>query len=364
MRAAVFLEAHAPLEVEEVELLPPGPQDVVVRVTATALCQTDVSVRAGKYDYGAPMVMGHEACGVVEAVGSAVTRLKPGDRVISSTAPCCGVCANCTAGRPNICVLGLAVRKPLRARRADGSLATGLYGLGSFAEQMCVHEASLIAIRTAIPDAQLALIGCGVTTGLGAVLNRTDLKPGGSLAAIGCGAVGLAAIQGARIAGAEIVIGIDPRAERRADALRLGASAVIDPQTENVPERVRELTAGLGADACIDAVGLPATATQAYDLTRQAGTVIVVGLPPRGETYTFDAWPFFLSEKRFSSSLFGSADIRRDFPKYVSFAEEGRLDLGGLVSRIITLDQVNEGLDALAAGEVIRAVIVQGATAN
>jgi S-(hydroxymethyl)glutathione dehydrogenase/alcohol dehydrogenase len=360
MRAAVFLEAHAPLAIEEVELLPPGPQDVVVRVTATALCQTDVSVRAGKYDYGAPMVMGHEACGVVEAVGAAVTRLRPGDRVISSTAPCCGVCVNCLAGRPNICVLGLEVRKPLRARRADGSLATGLYGLGSFAEKMCVHEASLIAVRTALPDAHLALIGCGVTTGLGAVLNRADLQPGGSLAVIGCGAVGLAAIQGARIAGAEIVIGIDPRAERRADALRLGASAVIDPTGARVAQRVRELTGGRGADACIDAVGLPATVTQAYDMTRQAGTIIVVGLPPRGDKFEFDAWPFFLSEKRFSSSLFGSADIRRDFPKYVAFAEEGRLDLGGLVSRILTLDQVNEGLDALAAGEVIRAVILSG----
>lgn len=360
MRAAIFLEAHAPLAIEEVELLPPGPQDVVVRVTATALCQTDVSVRAGKYDYGAPMVIGHEACGVVEAVGEAVTRLKPGDRVISSTAPCCGACVNCLAGRPNICVLGLEVRKPLRARRADGSLAAGLYGLGSFAEKMCVHQASLIAIRTALPDAHLALIGCGVTTGLGAVLNRADIRPGGSLAVIGCGAVGLAAIQGARIAGAEIVIGIDPRAARRADALRLGATAVIDPAAENVARRVREITDGRGADACIDGVGLPATAAQAFDLTRQAGTIIVVGLPPRGEIFQFDAWQFFLSEKRFSSSLFGSADIRRDFPKYVAFAEEGRLDLGGLVSRLLTLDEVNDGLDALAAGDVIRAVIVNG----
>lgn len=203
MRAALFIEAGAPLVVEEVELLPPGPRDVVVRVTASALCQTDVSVCAGKYDYGAPMVMGHEACGVVEAVGEAVTGVKVGDRVISSTAPACRTCENCRSGVPHMCVLAMAVRKPHRVRCEDGALATALYGLGSFAERMVVHEASVVPVRTRLPDTQLALIGCGVTTGLGAVLNRSNLRPGGSLVVIGCGAVGLAAIQGGRIAGAK-----------------------------------------------------------------------------------------------------------------------------------------------------------------
>ncbi len=358
MRAALFLEAGAPLSIQEVELLPPGPSDVVIRVTATALCQTDVSVRAGKYSYGAPMLMGHEACGVVEEIGSAVSGVKVGDRVISSTAPCCGTCENCRGGRPHVCVLALEVRKPMRARLADGSLAAGLYGLGSFAERMTVNQASVVAVNTHLPDEHLALIGCGVTTGLGAVLNRADVAPGGSLAMIGCGAVGLAAIQGARIAGAATVIGIDPRASRRADALNMGATAVVDPTTQDVVAAVQALTGGKGVDTCIDGVGLPATTTQAYELTRQAGSIVIVGLPPQGTKYEFDAWPFFLSEKRISSSLFGSADIRRDFPRYVAFAEQGLLNLGGLVTRVLTLGEVNDGLDALAAGDVIRAVIV------
>ncbi|ODT89932.1 zinc-binding dehydrogenase [Phenylobacterium sp. SCN 70-31] len=357
MRAALFLEAGAPLSVQDVELLPPGPNDVVVRVTATALCQTDVSVRAGKYGYGAPLIMGHEACGVIEALGAAVTGLSVGDRVATSSAPACGACENCLGGRPHVCVLAQEVRKPVRARLPDGSLAMGLYGVGSFAERMTVNQASVVALRTRLPDAELALIGCGVTTGLGAVLNRTDLKPGGSLAVIGCGAVGLAAIQGARIAGAVTVIGIDPREARRADARAMGASLTLDPGP-SVVEAVLEATGGRGVDACIDGVGLPATVDQAYAMTRQAGSVVIVGLPPQGATFSFDAWPFFLSEKRISSSLFGSADIRRDFPRYARFAEEGRLNLGGLVSRTLTLDQVNEGLDALAAGDVVRAVIV------
>lgn len=361
MRAALFVEAGAPLVVEEVELLPPGPSDVVVRITASALCQTDVSVRAGKYDYGAPMIMGHEACGQVEAVGEAVTRVMVGDRVISSTAPACGLCDSCLAERPHMCVLSGEVRKPHRARRRDGTPATALYGLGAFAERMVAHEASVVPIRTALPDAQLALIGCGVTTGLGAVLNRSDLRPGGALVVIGCGTVGLAAIQGGKIAGAGLVIGVDPRASRREDALRLGADAVIDPETQSVTERVRELTNGRGADACIDGVGLPATTEQAFTLTRRAGSIIIVGLPPRDARLELDAWPFFLSEKRLSSSLFGSAVIDRDFPRYVRFAEEGRLDLGSLVSRVISLDDVNAGLDALATGQVIRAVITPAA---
>ncbi len=357
MRAAILFEGGAPLSIVDVAPLPPGPKDVVVRVTATALCQTDCSVRAGKFSYGYPMIMGHEACGVVEAVGSDVTRVTPGDRVISSTAPACGVCANCRAGRPHRCELALEVRKPMRARLADGREAMGLYGLGSFAELMTVNQASVVAVRTHLPDEHLALIGCGVTTGLGAVLNRTDLKPGGSIAVIGCGAVGLSAIQGARIAGAATIIGIDPRQARRDDAARMGATAVIDPAAGDVVAAVQALTGGLGVDAALEGVGAPATTRQAYEMTRLSGSIIIVGMPAPGSKLELDAWQFFLSEKRISSSLFGSADIHRDFPRYVAFAEQGQLDLGGMVTRRLRLDEVNAGLDALEAGDVVRAVI-------
>ncbi len=357
MRAAILSEGGAPLSIEDVELLPPGPKDVVVRVTATALCLTDASVRAGKFSYGYPMIMGHEACGVVEAVGADVTRVKTGDRVISSTAPSCGECDNCRGGLPHRCVLALEVRKPVRARLKDGREAMGLYGLGSFAERMTVNQASVVSVRTHLPDAHLALIGCGVTTGLGAVLNRADIKPGGSIAIVGCGAVGLSAIQGALIAGATTVIGIDPRAARREDALRMGATAVVDPGAGDVVAAVLELSGGRGVDAVIEGVGAAATTRQAYEMARPSGSIIIVGMPAPGSKLELDAWQFFLSEKRVSSSLFGSADIHRDFPRYVGFAEEGRLDLGGMVTRRLKLEDVNAGLDALEAGEVVRAVI-------
>lgn len=356
MRAALFLEAGAPLVLEEIELLAPGAQDVRVRVTATALCQTDVSVREGKYDYGRPMIMGHEACGVVEAIGAEVEHVRVGDRVISTTAPACGKCENCK--RQLGCLMALAVRNTPRAVRKDGSRATALYGLGAFAEQMVVDQASVVSVDSKAPDSQLALIGCGVTTGLGAVLNRAAIQPGGSFAMIGCGGVGLAAIQGARMSGATTIIGIEPRAARREDALRLGATHVIDPTSDDVTARVRELTGGVGVDVCIDGVGMPATTMQAYDAVHRSGSVIIVGLPPQGAKLEFDAWQFFLSEKRISSSLFGSANNRRDLPLYARFADEGKIDLGGLVSKLIKLDDVNAGLDALAAGEVVRVVIV------
>ncbi|GAM98273.1 alcohol dehydrogenase [alpha proteobacterium U9-1i] len=358
MRAALFLRPNAPLEIEEVELLAPGPQDVLVRVTATALCQTDVSVRDGKYDYGRPMIMGHEACGVVEAIGAEVSHVKVGERVISTTAPTCGVCATCARGLSG-CLKALDVRTTKRARRADGSMAAALYGLGSFADKMVVDQASVVAVDSRAPDSHLALIGCGVTTGLGAVLNRLSLSAGSSMAVIGCGGVGLAAIQGARMCGATTIVGIDPRAARREDAMALGATAVIDPDSEDVVARVRELTEGLGVDACIDGVGSPTTTTQAYDAVRRSGSVIIVGLPAQGTRLEFDAWQFFLSEKRISSSLFGSAVNRRDLPLYARFADEGKVDLGGLVSKLIKLEDVNAGLDALAAGEVVRVVVVQ-----
>jgi S-(hydroxymethyl)glutathione dehydrogenase/alcohol dehydrogenase len=251
------------------------------------------------------------------------------------------------------------VRKTMRAVRKDGSKATALYGLGSFADKMVVDQASIVSVDANAPDSHLALIGCGVTTGLGAVLNRAAVQPGGSFAMIGCGCVGLAAIQGARMQGAATIIGIEPRAPRREDARRLGATHIIDPTREDTVARVRELTGGVGADVCIDGVGTPATTMQAYDAVHRCGSVIIVGLPPQGSKLEFDAWQFFLSEKRVSSSLFGSAVNRRDLPLYARFADEGKIDLGGLVSKLIKLDEVNDGLDALAAGEVVRVVIVE-----
>lgn len=358
MRAALLARPGEPLVVESVTALPPAEHDVVVRVGAAALCHTDVAVRGGEHDYGVPLIMGHEACGVVEWAGRRVEGLRKGDRVVSVTAPACGVCDQCRAGRPHICVLSASVRTVPRAARGDGSIATGLYGLGAFAEQMTVHCASLVRVETDLPDEQLALIGCGVTTGLGAALLRSDLRQDGSFAVIGCGAVGLAALQGARLAGATTRIGIDLNPARLTHALALGATHVIDARPGSVAEQVKALTNGQGVDACIDAVGHCGTFQQAFDCVRRAGTVVLVGLPKRGTRFNLDALTFFLSEKRLGSSLFGSVDVRRDIPRFVAMAGQGRIDLGSMVSRRLRLDDINIGLDALTAGEVVRAVVM------
>ncbi len=360
MKAAILVAPGEPLKVEEVEPLPLRPRDILVRVDATALCQTDVAVRRGDHDYGAPIVMGHEASGTVEAVGAAVSAFAPGDIVISSSAPSCGACVHCAAGRPHVCVLSATVRSVSRARRADGSVATGLFGLGTFAERMTVDQASLVAVDTALPPESLALIGCGVTTGLSAAIHRSGLAHGGSIAVIGCGTVGLAAILGAGLRGAATIVAIDPNPARREDARRRGATHVFDPAEDGLADAVRAATDGLGVDATIDAVGLPATVAQAQAITRRSGEIVIVGMPPKEGRFELAALPFFLSEQRLSSALFGSANIRRDFPAFVRLAEAGRLDLAGFVSRVLTLDEINEGLDALARGEVLRAVVRPG----
>jgi len=360
MKAAIFVAPGEALRLEEVESLPLGPTDVHVRVDATALCQTDVAVRRGDHSYGSPLLMGHEASGTVLAVGSHVAGLKAGDTVISSSAPACGRCIQCASGRPHICIQSLHLRSVPRARRADGSVATGLFGLGTFAEEMVVDRASLVAVDTDQPPESLALIGCGVTTGLSTVLNRTRLSHGGSLAVIGCGTVGLAAILGAGLKGAATIVAIDPNPARRDDARRRGATLVLDPGAGDPAEAVRAATGGLGVDATIDAVAAPATVAQAQAITRRSGEIVIVGMPPADGTFELAALPFFLSEQRLSSALFGSANIRRDFPAFVRLAESGRLDLAGFVSRTLALGDVNAGLDALSRGEILRAVIRPG----
>lgn len=358
MKAALQIERGRPLNIEDVAPLPPGREDVVVRVAASALCRTDLSVREGHLQYGLPLIMGHEACGVVEWVGTDVEDLTPGDRVVAVSAPACGRCANCQSGRSHICVMANAVREIPRARLAGGAEATALYGVGSFAEQMTAHRASLVKVETTLPAAQLALLGCGLTTGMSAALRRAEISPGGSIAVMGCGAVGISALQGARVAGAAVRIGIDIDPRRRALAARFGATHVFDPAQGGVVEDVRRVTGGEGVGAAIDAVGFASTLQDCFAMTRRSGVVVLVGVPRPEERFSFEALPFFLSEKRLGSALFGSANVREDIPRYAALAESGEIELKDMVTHTIALDDINAGLDALAAGEGMRAVIV------
>lgn len=359
MRAALLLDAGAGPVVTDVEALPPGPRDVVVAVECTSVCHTDLDVVAGRLHYGLPLVIGHEACGTVVATGTDVTLVSVGDRVVSSTAPSCGDCWSCRNGHPNVCVLAEHVRTTPRVRLADGRTAAALYGLGSFAEQMTVHEASVVAVDSGLPAAQLALLGCGVTTGAAAVLRRGHLRDGAAVAVLGAGAVGLAAVQAARIAGAATVIASEPLDERRRLAERLGATLAVDP-AELVGAAV-EATAGRGVDLTIDAVGTAASMHQAFEATRRAGRCVVVGLPRGVEQFPIAPWEWFLSEQRWSSALFGSAEIRRDLQHLADLAAAGSLDLHALAAATAhPLERVGTALDDLSRGRALRPLITPG----
>jgi S-(hydroxymethyl)glutathione dehydrogenase / alcohol dehydrogenase len=356
MRAAVFLERDQPLSIEDVSPIDPGPGDVIVRVTASGVCHSDLSVINGTLPAG-PEILGHEGTGVVESVGGDVTRLKVGDRVIGSFIPACGVCWYCLHDQSNLCAETYPVMFVPRARRADGTELQGFTGLGTFAEMMTVSQHSLVRVETDLPDEQLALIGCGVTTGVGAALNTARVEPGSIVAVIGCGGVGQAVIQGARIAGAARIIAIDPVALKRDSALLFGATDVVDPTDADPIATVRELSGGRGADYAFEVIGTAGTIRQAVDTARPGGMAIMVGVPKLSSEVPIPAMSV-LQEKTIKGCVYGSAQVRREFPRLISLVEQGKLDVGSMVSRTLHLDDVNEAMRAMQAGEVIRSVLV------
>ena len=358
MRAAVAYDAGAPLVVESLPLPEIRPRDVLVRLGASGICHTDLNVINGLSALPLPLVPGHEGCGVVEEVGPEVRRVQPGDRVLTSVTPACGVCWWCVNEMSNHCELNSVVMSTPRFRLPDGRSAPALCGCGTFAEAMVVHEASVVPVATDLPDEELALLGCGVTTGLGAALNTARVAPGSSVAVIGCGGVGQSVIQGARIAGAATIIAIDPAAGRREASLTFGATHTVDPAATDPVEEVRALTSGRGVDYSFEVVGRPELIVQAFDMARVEGTVTLVGMPPKDTTFTLPAVGAVFSGKRLAGSVVGGAQILRDFPRFVHLAESGKLDLGSLVSKRITLDEINDGIASLERAEGVRTVIV------
>jgi S-(hydroxymethyl)glutathione dehydrogenase/alcohol dehydrogenase len=358
MKVAVAYEIDRPLVVEDLPTPPIGPHDVLVRLRAGGICHTDLTIIRGLSNLPLPIVPGHEGCGIVEAVGPEVGRAGVGDRVLASVSPACGTCWWCLNGMSNHCELGPQVLQTKRFDLPDGRGATAVCGCGTFAEAMVVHEASVVPAHTDLADDQLALLGCGVTTGLGAVFNTAGVQPAASVAVIGCGGVGQSVVQGARIAGAATIIAIDPAPGRREASLRVGATHAIDPGAGDPLEAVRALTAGRGADYTFEAVGRPELIVQAFDMARAAGTVTVVGMPSKDDVITLPALRAVFSGKRLAGSKAGGAQVLRDIPRYVQLAESGRLDLGSMVSRRIPLDDVNDGIELLERAEGVRTVIV------
>jgi S-(hydroxymethyl)glutathione dehydrogenase/alcohol dehydrogenase len=360
MKAAVLRAINTPLEIEEVQLDSVGPREVLIRTGATGVCHSDLHFVEGKYRIDMPVVLGHEAAGTVEAVGSQVTYVKPGDTVITCLSVFCGHCDRCLSGRPNLCRRQDVVRGPEEPPRLKqgGERITQMAEISSFAEQMLVHENATVKVRDDVPFEQLALIGCGVTTGVGAALNTAKVEPGSTVAVIGCGGVGLSAIQGAILAGALRVIAIDRVETKLTMASEFGATDVIDASSGDVVKKVLDLTNG-GVDYSFEAIGAKETAEQAFGMLQAGGTATIIGMIPQGTKIELDG-PSFLRERKIQGSSMGSNRFRTDMPRYIEFYLQGRLKLDQMVSQRLSLGDVNGAFEDMKLGTVARSVITFG----
>jgi S-(hydroxymethyl)glutathione dehydrogenase/alcohol dehydrogenase len=357
MKAALYVGDATALAIEDVKPNPPGPRDVVVEIGASGVCHSDLSIMRGYVPLPPGMVLGHEGAGRVVEVGPEVSRVQKGDRVVASFVPACGACWHCLRDQSELCERENEVSAQMRGTRPGGDPYFCMTGLGTFSSAMTVDEASVVKVETDLPDAQLALIGCGVTTGVGAALNTAQVRPGASVAVLGCGGVGQAVIQGSRIAGAGRIIAIDPQPLKQKTAMELGATDVVDPSKGDPVEQVKALTAGRGVDYAFEVIGLPETIATTYQLARRGGEVIIVGMARFDAQFTLPAFGIFFEQKTVKGCKYGSAQVRRDFPRFVDLIETGRLDTSSMVSKTIKLEGVNDAFKAMEAGEVIRSVI-------
>ena len=358
MKAAVLRETNKPLEIEEVQISKPGPREVLVRPVAAGVCHSDLHFMDGSYPYMLPTILGHESAGIVEEVGADVTYVIKGDHVITCLSAFCGHCAKCVTGHLSLCqspeVSRMADEEPRLFKNSDP--IHQFLNLSSFAELMLIHEHALVKVREDMPMDRAALIGCSTTTGVGAVFHTAGVEPGSNVAVIGCGGVGLAAINGAAIAGAGMIIAVDMVDSKLEIAKALGATHTINAGTCDAVGEVQELTKG-GCDYTFEAIGLKATTEQAWKMLGSGGTATVIGMIPVGtmvELHGVD----FLAEKKIQGSNMGSNRFRVDMPRFVDFYLNGKLHLDQMISKHIKLADVNDALDALKTGEEARHIIM------
>jgi S-(hydroxymethyl)glutathione dehydrogenase / alcohol dehydrogenase len=357
MRAAVLHECPGWLDITELDVGTIGPHEVLVQTQAAGLCHSDLHCIEGTLPVQVPVVLGHESAGVVEAVGSEVTYFRPGDAVIACTSMACGSCAMCATGRPSLCQ-----NPPRRAAHLDAALSekgapvAQFAGLGGFAEQMLLPEQALLKLENEVPLEVAALVGCAVTTGLGAVLNTAKVPPGATVAVIGCGGIGLNVVQGAVVAGAARVIAVDVSTEKLDLARTFGATDAVDASAGDPVGQVRELTSG-GVNFSFEALGRKATSEQAFAMLGAGGTATIIGLSPFGTMFELPGLDF-MQEKKIQGSIMGSNRFRIDMPYYLSLYRQGRIKLDQLISARIKLDEINDGYKKLQAGTGTRSVII------
>jgi S-(hydroxymethyl)glutathione dehydrogenase / alcohol dehydrogenase len=363
MQAAVLWEPGRPVDVREVDLAPPQAGEVLVRIAACGVCHSDLHVVDGDIPEPLPLVLGHEASGVVTETGAGVERLEVGDHVVLALVPSCGECESCRQGRPNFCEVG--ERMSSTGTLADGTSRLSVGGtplhhfnsVSSFAECAVVPESCAVAIRRDVPLDVAALFGCAALTGWGGVTRTAGVEAGTSVAVWGCGGVGLMAIQAARLAGAGAIVAVDTRAEKLELAERVGATAtVLARASADTARRVRHATGG-GVDYAFEAIGRPATIEEAWEAVRPGGTAVVIGLPPKGSKVAIDTWGF-INEKSLKGCFLGSALIREDVPALVDLYAAGELLLDDLVSDRLSLVELPAAFDRLRAGEAVRQLVV------
>lgn len=359
MKAAVLIEAGKPLEIENLSISKPQAHEVLIRTAACGLCHSDLHFIEGTYPHPLPAVPGHEAAGIVEAVGSEVTTVKVGDAVITCLSAFCGHCEFCVTGRMSLCLGGDTRRKPgsePRLTRADGTVVNQMLNLSAYAEQMLVHEHACVRIDPDMPLDRASVIGCAVTTGAGTIFNACNVTPGETVAVIGCGGVGLATINAAKIAGAGRIIAADPIPEKRELAKKLGATDVVDALANDAAAQIVEISKG-GVDHAVEAVGRPASGELAVKSLRRGGTATILGMMPLQHSVGLSAMDL-LSGKKLQGAIMGGNRFPVDIPRLVDFYMRGQLDLDSIIAERIPLEQINGGFEKMKKGDSARSVIV------
>lgn len=360
MKAVVAHELNN-FSVVDVGLDPPRAGEVLVQMKATGICHSDLSVINGTIPNPFPTVLGHEGAGIVDQVGEGVTNVQPGDHVVLSFVPHCGECFHCLHSEPNLCIGG----RPELGMMLDGTSRVTLNGeriavmsfLGNMAEYAVVPAMSVVAVDKSFPFKAAALVGCGVTTGVGAAIKTAPVHPGDTVAVFGCGGVGLSVVQGARIAGAKQIIAVDLNEEKLAIAMELGATETVDPGANAIKE-IMNRTGGIGVDHCFEVTGNPKVIEGCFKATRRGGTLTLVGVGPMDQKFSINTLIVPITGKTIKGSMYGDANFKVDFPNYLELYKQGKLNLDRMVSRTYAIDEAPQAFEDLEQGRNARGVIV------